>query len=228
MINWQGKGKLTWRTYTGLVLFAIALLLVIFLMLMEARLAPVLRAWAETRAVALATTAINSAVEELMAAGLDSTEIAQPIRDSSGALQGVQYDMGEVNRVSSQVAQRITASLSSLGHEHFSIPLGQLAGLHFLSARGPGLPVRMVPVGAVTATPGASFESAGLNQTWHRVFLDVTVTMRVAVPLLAEEISVSARVPIVEEIFIGAVPSWYFAGQDNVTVQEGRLEFPLK
>jgi hypothetical protein len=49
----------------------------------------------------------------------------------------------------------------------------------------------------------------------------------VVVPLLAEEIAVSARVPIVEEIFIGDVPSWYFAGQENLTIQEGLLEFPL-
>jgi hypothetical protein len=73
----------------------------------------------------------------------------------------------------------------------------------------------------------ASFQSAGLNQTWHRVLLDIEVMMRVVVPLLAEEIAVSARVPIVEEIFIGDVPSWYFAGQENLTIQEGLLEFPL-
>ena len=196
-------------------------------MIVEVRLAPVLHTWAHTKAVGLATTAINLAVEEVMAGTLDSTALAKLIRDGDGSLKGVQYDMGAVNRVSSQASQLILKNLEDMGQQAFAIPLGQLTGLRFLAAWGPDIPVRMVPVGALTATPMASFQSAGLNQTWHRVLLDIEVMMRVVVPLLAEEIAVSARVPIVEEIFIGDVPSWYFAGQENLTIQEGLLEFPL-
>ncbi|MDI9438886.1 MAG: sporulation protein YunB [Limnochordia bacterium] len=227
MINWQGKVKLTWRTYAGLILFVLVLFAVVALMIVEVRLAPVLHTWAHTKAVGLATTAINLAVEEVMAGTLDSTALAKLIRDGDGSLKGVQYDMGAVNRVSSQASQLILKNLEDMGQQAFAIPLGQLTGLRFLAAWGPDIPVRMVPVGALTATPMASFQSAGLNQTWHRVLLDIEVMMRVVVPLLAEEIAVSARVPIVEEIFIGDVPSWYFAGQENLTIQEGLLEFPL-
>ena len=227
MINWQGKVKLTWRTYAGLILFVLVLFAVVALMIVEVRLAPVLHTWAHTKAVGLATTAINLAVEEVMAGTLDSTALAKLIRDGDGSLKGVQYDMGAVNRVSSQASQLILKNLEDMGQQAFAIPLGQLTGLRFLAAWGPDIPVRMVPVGALTATPMASFQSAGLNQTWHRVLLDIEVMMRVVVPLLAEEIEVSARVPIVEEIFIGDVPSWYFAGQENLTIQEGLLEFPL-
>jgi sporulation protein YunB len=227
VINWQGKVKLTWRTYAGLILFVLVLFAVVALMIVEVRLAPVLHTWAHTKAVGLATTAINLAVEEVMAGTLDSTALAKLIRDGDGSLKGVQYDMGAVNRVSSQASQLILKNLEDMGQQAFAIPLGQLTGLRFLAAWGPDIPVRMVPVGALTATPMASFQSAGLNQTWHRVLLDIEVMMRVVVPLLAEEIAVSARVPIVEEIFIGDVPSWYFAGQENLTIQEGLLEFPL-
>ncbi len=227
MINWQGKVKLTWRTYAGLILFVLVLFAVVALMIVEVRLAPVLHTWAHTKAVGLATTAINLAVEEVMAGTLDSTALAKLIRDGDGSLKGVQYDMGAVNRVSSQASQLILKNLEDMGQQAFAIPLGQLTGLRILAAWGPDIPVRMVPVGALTATPMASFQSAGLNQTWHRVLLDIEVMMRVVVPLLAEEIAVSARVPIVEEIFIGDVPSWYFAGQENLTIQEGLLEFPL-
>ncbi|HPT82289.1 MAG TPA: sporulation protein YunB [Limnochordia bacterium] len=227
MINWQGKGQLTWRTYVGLLLFILALFAVVTVMIVESRLQPVMQAWAKTRATSLATGAINRAVEEVLGETLESTTLAKLIRDAEGSLQGVQYNMGAVNRVSSQAAQRILEALSRLEQETFSIPLGQLTGLSFLAARGPGIPVRMLPVGTLTATPVASFESAGLNQTWHRVLLQVQILIRVAAPFMAEEVVVSARVPILEEIFMGAVPSWYFAGQDNVTIGEGRLEFPL-
>ncbi len=220
--------KFTWRTYVGLVLLILVLFAVLALMIAEGRLAPVLRTWAETRAMSLATRAINVAVEEMMAVSLSSTTMAHLIRDGEGNLQAIQYDMGELNRVSSQATHIILQTLNNMGEEVFPIPLGQLTGLDFLASWGPGIPVRMIPVGGLTTTPVASFESAGINQTWHRVLLDIQVRMRIAVPLMSEDILVSTQVPILEEVFIGSVPTWYFAGQENLLNADGRLEFPFK
>lgn len=228
MIHWQWNKGPTWRTYLGLGLFVLMLFSVLSLMVVERRLAPVLHAWAQTRAISIATRAINVAVEEMMAVSLSGTTMAYLIRDGIGNLQGVQYDMGEVNRVSSQATHKILQTLNNMGEEVFPIPLGQLVGFDFLASWGPGIPVRMIPVGGLTTTPVASFESAGINQTWHRLLLDIQVTMRVAVPLMSEEILVSTQVPIIEEVFIGAVPTWYFASREGFSLNEGRLEFPLK
>ena len=220
--------RFTWRTYVGLILFILMLFSVLTLMIAEKRLGPVLRTWAETRAMSLATRAINVAVEEMMAVNLSQAAMAELIRDGEGRLQAIQYDMGEVNRVSSQATHKILQTLTNMGQEVFPIPAGQLTGLDFLASWGPGIPVRMIPIGGLTTTPVASFESAGINQTWHRVLLDVQVVMRIAVPLVAEEILVSTQVPILEEVFIGSVPTWYFAGQESLLTHDGRLEFPLK
>lgn len=217
--------KFTWRTYIGLVLFILLLFAVLTVMIAETRLSPVLRTWAETRAMSLATRAINVAVEEMMAVSLSSAVMSNLIRDGQGNLQAIQYDMGEVNRVSSQATHKILQSLNNMGEEVFPIPLGQLTGLDFLASWGPRIQVRMIPVGGLTTTPVASFESAGINQTWHRILLDIQVRMRIAVPLVAEEILVSTQVPILEEVFIGSVPTFYFAGQENLLNSEGRLEF---
>ncbi len=218
--------RFSWRTYVGLVLFIILLFSVITLMIAEGRLAPVLRTWAQTRAMSLATRAINVAVEEMMAVSLSSTTMAHLIHDGDGSLRFIQYDMGEVNRVSSQATHKILQTLNNMGEEIFPIPLGQLTGLDFLASWGPGIPVRMIPVGGLTTTPVASFDSAGINQTWHRVLLDIQVTMRVAVPLMAEEIIVSTQVPILEEVIIGKVPTWYFTGQGNLINSDGLLNLP--
>jgi sporulation protein YunB len=218
----------TWRTYFGLVVFILVLFSVLALMIVEGRLAPVLHAWAETRAMSLATRAINVAVEEMMAVSISNTTIAHLIRDGEGSLQAIQYDMGEVNRVSSQATHKILQTLNNMGEEAFPIPLGQLTGLDFLASWGPGIPVRMIPVGGLTTTPVASFESAGINQTWHRVLLDIQVVMRIAVPLMHEDIVVSTQVPILEEVIIGSVPTWYFAGLEKLWATDGLLEFPMK
>lgn len=228
MVHLKRNKGLSWRTYAGLVLFILVLFSVLSLMVAERQLAPVLRAWAQTRAISLATRAINVAVEEMMAVSLSNATMAYLIKDDSGRLQGVQYDMGEVNRISSQATHKVLQTLNNLGEEVFPIPLGQLTGFDFLASWGPGIPVRMIPVGGLTTTPVASFENAGINQTWHRLLLEIQVTMRVVVPLMTEEILVSTQVPVIEEVFIGEVPTWYFASREGFSLNEGRVEFPLK
>lgn len=230
MVDWKlnRRQRPPWRVYVSVSLFALVLFAVVTLMIVETRLAPVLHAWAETRALSIATRAINVAVEEMMAVTLSSTTLAYFIRDGDGNLQGVQYDMGEVNRVSSQATHKILQTLNNMGEEIFPIPLGQLTGLDFLASWGPGIPVRMIPVGGLRTTPVASFESAGINQTWHRVLLDIQVSIRVAVPLKSEEILVATQVPIVEEVFIGSVPSWYFAPHQDLDATGGHLVLPLR
>lgn len=239
MVNWRWHDKPPqrsprWATYLSLVLLTIVLLGVVTLMVVEHRLAPVLHAWSTTRAMSIATRAINVAVEEMMATSLSSTELSTVLRDGSGNIQAIQYDMGEVNRVSSLATHKILQTLNNLGEEIFPIPLGQLTGLDFLASWGPGIPVRMIPAGGLTTTPVASFESAGINQTWHRIALDIEVHMRVVVPLLSQTIPVSTQVPIVDEIFIGQVPTWYFGAQGTPQLipigagSSGSFQIPLQ
>lgn len=221
MINWRWPGN--WGRILGVLVITVLLLATITLMVVEHRLAPVLYAWAETRAVSIATRAINVAVEEMMATTLSVVELATVLRDAEGNIQAVQYDMGEVNRVSSLATHKILQTLNNLGEEIFPIPLGQLTGLDFLASWGPGIPVRMIPVGGLTTTPVASFASAGINQTWHRIALDIQVNMRVVVPLRSTEILVSTQVPIVDQIFIGQVPMWYFGPQGRLQPIQGGM-----
>ena len=79
------------------------------------------------------------------------------------------------------------------------------------SGFGPRVPLRAFPAGAVTATPVSSFVTAGINQTIHRLYLDIKVEMRIVVPLASAKLPVSTRVALIEDIIVGAVPSWYLA-----------------
>lgn len=197
--------------YLLLVLLLITLSAVIAAMIIEKRVTPVLRAWAETKAVNLATEAIYSAVEETMIEEAAVADLAEIIMDDSGRIQAVKYNTAEINRVSATAAKKMLEHLRVLSSEQITIPLGQILGPDFLSGYGPGIPLKVVPVGAVSAAPVSSFTSAGINQTIHRLYLDIQVEMRVVIPLSNTITPVTARIPIAEDIFIGAVPSWYFA-----------------
>lgn len=197
--------------YILLTILSIVLFLVIVAMVIDKRVSPALLAWAESRAVTLATRAINLAVEETMATSMSMVEMSTIITDAEGKIQAIQYNTGEINRVSSAATHKVVQALLNLGNESFPIPLGQFLGLDFLAGLGPEIPLKVVPAGAVTTTPISSFVAAGINQTIHRIYLEINVDMRIVVPLASVTMPVSTRIPIVEEIIVGSVPSWYFA-----------------
>lgn len=232
-LNSDKKRRLSFPRYLLLIVTFFLLFSVLTVMVIEQRVSPSIRSWALARAESLATRAINLAIEETMALNISTNEFSNIISDNQGNLQAIQYDTGEINRVSSAATHKVLQSLNNLGSEEFPVPLGQISGLDFLSGWGPNIPVRVIPTGSVMTTPISSFESAGINQTIHRIYLDVDVTMRVVIPFIATTIPVSTSFPIVEEIIVGAVPTWYFGPsgmvggfQDNVSGQNS-IEFDL-
>ena len=65
----------------------------------------------------------------------------------------------------------------------------------------------ILPVGAVEVNVVEAFEEAGINQTRHKIFIDVKTWMKIAVPLVSSSIEVSTQIPVTETIIIGNVPS---------------------
>lgn len=220
-LRWQSLSRKTHQEEhkrNPLTLFRTGFIVLLFLLLgltltaliLEEQIRPVLHVWAEAYVTNQGTRAISQAVEKTMGKDATGLALAVYLRDPSGALQGVQYDMGAMNQICATLILNLQGSLLQLEEEPLRVPLGQLLGLDLFAALGPTIPIRMIPLGSVVATPLASFESAGINQTWHRVVLDVRVTLRVLIPFSPKETHLHVKVPILEEIFFGAVPSWYF------------------
>ncbi len=68
------------------------------------------------------------------------------------------------------------------------LPLGQLLGSQLLAGRGPDVPIVIVPVGTVESRVYDVFEEAGINQTRHKIYLEVKTMVRVVVPLLRSHV----------------------------------------
>lgn len=193
----------------------IALLMAVTAMTVEKRVAPVLFAWAEAEAVNLATQAINKAVEETLEQ-IAALELAEVITDTQGRIQAIKYDTAKISQTSAAVALKIAHDLQGLPAETLAVPLGQFLGSELFAGYGPKITLKILPAGAVTATPVSSFVSAGINQTIHRLYLDIVVEMRIVVPLASQTMPVSTRVVLIEDVIVGDVPSWYFTAEGLV------------
>uniref|UniRef100_UPI001A92EF92 sporulation protein YunB n=1 Tax=Clostridioides difficile TaxID=1496 RepID=UPI001A92EF92 len=53
------------------------------------------------------------------------------------------------------------------------------------------------------------FESSGINQTRHRIYLEAQTQVKVVIPLITSTKQIKAQIPICETIIVGDVPESY-------------------
>ena len=90
-----------------------------------------------------------------------------------------------------------------------SIPLGNLSGSSLLLGRGPEVEIQMI----ILTSPHIAFRSelsaAGINQTEHRLLLDVVVDIDVLVPWGSVKTQATTEVLIAQTVIVGRVPNLY-------------------
>lgn len=64
--------------------------------------------------------------------------------------------------------------------------------------------------GNVTTKIRSEFESSGINQTIHRLYLDVICNVSILTPYNVIEDSISNEIVLIENVIVGLVPSTYY------------------
>jgi sporulation protein YunB len=75
--------------------------------------------------------------------------------------------------------------------------------------RGPQISVKMTPVGAVVCRFISHFETAGINQTVHKIYVNVVAKVSVVLPLSTRSVETDQQVLISECVIVGQVPEVY-------------------
>ncbi|NLW59084.1 MAG: sporulation protein YunB [Firmicutes bacterium] len=183
------------------------------------QLRPVIQAKAEAQARVLATTSINQAIREKVAKNIRYEDLISVKVDNRGRVVLMQPNTGEINRLASDATITVQQLMKNTKDKIY-LPLGQLLGSQLLAGRGPDVPIVIVPVGTVESRVYDVFEEAGINQTRHKIYLEVKTMVRVVVPLLRSHVEIRAEVPLTEAIIMGEVPQVYFGGQPVVSIPD--------
>ena len=161
-------------------------------------LRPTITVLAETKAIELANRSINKAVGEIVKDKIDYSDLIYTKLDSQGKISMIQSNTILMNQIASDVALEIQNELKQVKTTTAYIPIGTALKSPILAKYGPQLKVSIEPIGNVSVNFKTSFESAGINQTRHRI-----------IPLTTSTKEVKAQIPICETIIVGEVPESY-------------------
>ena len=205
------------RRYLG---FAILLaLLALLFYLFFARLQPLMGELAVSRVSNCATKLVTAAVSDTVQSGaVDYDRLVTLEKDDSGKVTALKSNMAEFNRLQTIIDGEILDRLSEVPLSTLSVPLGTLTGITLLSGRGPSVSVQMQSVGSSTSKFENEFSSAGINQTKHRIVLNVDVRVSVLLPGIKTSTTVSNSYVIAETVIVGSVPdtyTYFHSGQEQ-------------
>ena len=187
-------------------LILLVLLLTAAVIAMEQNLSQTMLDMAFARAYSMAVETINRAVKQAMGQGVTYEELIDAQMDAQGRVSMLRANTMRMNELASQTAVLAERELGSAENQVVQIPLGAALGVSFLSGFGPRLEVQILPVGAVHTSFDTEFETAGINQTRHKIFLNLRATVSLIVPTGSQLVEVTSTVPIAESIIVGEVP----------------------
>lgn len=90
-----------------------------------------------------------------------------------------------------------------------SIPIGNLTGSSLLLGRGPEIIIQMIMLTSPHIQFRSELSAAGINQTEHRLLLDVVVDIDLLVPWGTVSTQAVTEVLIAQTVIVGRVPNLY-------------------
>lgn len=138
-------------------------------------------------------------------------------KDEKGSIQIINANVLRINQVTSDIAVAIQKALDNNEKNKIYIHSGAITGIRFLSGTGPRIPLKIASVGNIDTDLRSEFISQGVNQTLHRVYLNVKTNVSILSSFKTIESSIENQVLIAEHVIIGEIPSNYynFNGMEN-------------
>jgi sporulation protein YunB len=199
------------RRRLALVCLVMCLVVIVSsILFVEGNLTRVVLSLAQAQARAMAVRILNEAAAELLASGEVTYDVLMHVTaDESGRVRLIQANTPEMNRLASRVSLISQEKLQSTRDQVVRIPLGSALGMTLFAGAGPKVEVHILPVGSVHAEFRTDFQTAGINQTRHRVTLMLTARVQLVIPTGAKTVEATTQVAMAESIIVGEVPETF-------------------
>lgn len=115
-----------------------------------------------------------------------------------------------VNSIISDIALKIQEEINKEENNNFNIRLGALTGSKLFAGSGPNINVKIETTGSIETDLKSEFEEKGINQTVHKMYLEVECNITILTPYKTIDEKITNQVLLAEAVIIGTTPETYF------------------
>jgi sporulation protein YunB len=192
------------------VFFLLTILFVIILFTyMYKKVVPIIMTLSESISKSLALEVTNKSVTEVLK-DIKYENLIDIKLDGNGKVIAVNSNVMELNRLSTEISSKVLERLSTIENRYIKIPLASILGMSIFSGYGPTIKLNIIPSGSVTAKFNSEFEEAGINQTRHRIFININTKVKLIAPFYTATQEYTNDVTVAETVLVGNTPSSYY------------------
>ena len=191
------------------ILLVLLLLAVLLFIHFQRNVTRVLISISEATMRASTTIAVNDAVYYTLSDEIRYEELITITRDSEGEIVAVAANPLKINKIARDTASISQSNLKNLSLNGIPIPLGALTGIEAFAGLGPSIHFRIIPVSSVSCDYSSTFDSVGINQTKHSIYLNVIADISIVMPSRTENFAVTTEILIGESVLVGRIPDAY-------------------
>ena len=192
----------------GMMVLLILLLVLFFALRSKYRL--VIHDLSQTQVKNTTSDLTNDAIAKQIAIGkIQYDRIVFFEKDLDGRITALKTNMTEVNRLKTDILNIINDEILALDTSDIGIPLGSLFFPELLSGKGPAIPVHILSIRNSDANFVSHFSEAGINQTLHRLNMEVSIDVAVLVLGQTSSFTMTSEVVVAETVIVGDVPQTY-------------------
>ena len=191
-------------------LAALTLVIVVLFVTLRGKYRGVVEELAQTQVKNTTSDLTNDAIAKQIAEGTIAYDrIVYFEKDLDGRITALKTNMSEVNRLKTDILNMINDEILALDTSDIGIPLGSLFLPELLSGKGPAIPVHILSIRNSDANFVSHFSQAGINQTLHRLNMEVSIDVAVLVLGHTTSFTMTSEVVVAETIIVGDVPQTF-------------------
>ena len=206
-------GQMRLKKAFAFFLIFLGVFIVIYLYFVN-QISPTINTLSETRAKAIALKATNEAVMERIVK-IEYDNLIHVTTDEAGMIKGLNADVIEMNKLSAEITTDIQQKLLNMKDANIRIPIGSFLGWSVFSGYGPKITIKAIPTGNVSVDFKTEFKSEGINQTRHRIYLEIKTSVRMVAPFISDVVPFETNMTVAETVIVGDIPSTYYNLESN-------------
>jgi sporulation protein YunB len=205
---WYGKCKRKGKKRFFVFFLIVAILIIIFLSYKNLVVNQIISI-AKSQINLYVTTSVNNAVLQSLETNIDYYDIVTVSKDNQGNITLMSIDNVKTNTINRKISLISQQKLKEYENKGIPIPIGTFLGIPIFSGIGKEINLKILAVGNVVCDFVSNFVSVGVNQTLHSLYVKVTSTINLDIPLSYSKITSETSVLLCEAVLVGKVPEIY-------------------
>lgn len=204
------KNKLSKKTKSRLLLVFIFAFLILLVVYLSCVVNPLIIKASEAKIRSLTQQSISNSVLSVITSSTSTyTNLIKYQYDNDNNISLITVDTYNVNMLAREITLEAQSSLETSSRSGVGVHLGAFFGIPALASVGPIIKFGLSPIGTVVINFRSEFSSAGINQTHHKIYVNIESSVFVILPTASPEVQTSAEILVAECVIVGKVPTTY-------------------